>query len=120
MSARYSNALFLALLLSMGASLGLSSVALAEDLFTGTAAVEAAELEKERALGANNDGSQIVGQVVFGGIAESGAISFGLETLDNQRMVINAFNTGSNVVMQNQLAVEVNMYDSMTSFNAAQ
>jgi len=79
------------------------------------------ELGEMRAQGATNIGVQVVPEQYLEttGDVESGAISFGLQTFDGQRMTINAINTGNNVVMQNQLSVEVNMYDTMNVYNGA-
>lgn len=69
-----------------------------------------ADLATQRGGVAFNLASQEVGDQISSGNLESGGINLSASAVDGQRMVINAFNTGNHVVMQNQLAVEVNIY----------
>ena len=109
--------------IAFGLALSLSAgQASAEDLLEGlSGGLSADELGDMRAQGATNIGVQVVPELYLEttGDVETGAISFGLQTFDDQRMTINAINTGNNVVMQNQLSAEVNMYDTMNVYHGA-
>lgn len=106
------------MLLVIGAGFSSISVAAAEELFAGEAALDAAALGEERALGAGNIGQALAKQIIEGSVGNTGSMTAGANAFANQSMVINAFNTGNNVNWNNQLAVEVHYYDSIATYNA--
>lgn len=89
----------------------------AMDELDAWSSVSATDLGSERGQGATNLALQNVEEQIVEGDSIAGNINLGLETFDGQAMSINAFNSGNNVVMQNQMAVEVNFYESINIYN---
>ena len=81
----------------------------AQDRLEKWSTVVVDELSRHRGGSAMNFGDQDVGDNSSTGNMTTGSISMDMKTFNRQRMVINAFNTGNHVVMQNLLSVEINL-----------
>lgn len=105
------------------AIVALASPATADELFDAWSVVPEQGLDVERGRNVDDADDLSIGSGAAINIAEqtvvnyfnvegdvsSGDITMGSHTFANQNMSINAFNTGNNVTMMNQLSIQLNL-----------